>query len=386
MNIKGFLPWDYGIRNVGRRPLASLFVIFGAAGVVGLVLVMGAFVQSLSYSLQDTGNPNNIIVLGAGSENSLEQSAIAANIPQIMSASVNNIEKRGEVSSISPEVYMAAMIGVNSNKHLAILRGVTPTALTVHWQVAVIAGTYPTTGEVLVGRLAHTKLGVAKEELNIGNTLEIEGRKWRISGEFAAPGTALEAEMWLPLSEMMTQIKRDTLSCAVVTLKPNSDFGELELFTKTRIDLAISAIRETDYYGELMKYYRPVRVLGWMMAILIAIGGLLGGLNTMYGAIQGRAKELAALETIGFSRTRILISLLQEFLLLTITGTLIASLLAISVIDGMSIRFTMGAFTLRIDGIVLTIGLMVGLLLGILGVLLPASQLLRRPLVEALRS
>jgi ABC-type antimicrobial peptide transport system permease subunit len=185
---------------------------------------------------------------------------------------------------------------------------------------------------------------------------------------------------------MMAQVKRDTLSCAVVTLKPGADFSELELFTKTRIDLATSAIRETEYYSELMRYYRPVRALGWMMAVLIAIGGLLGGLNTMYGAIQGRAKELAALETLGFSRPRILISLLQEFLLLTITGTLLASLLAIFIIDGMAIRFTMGAFTLRVDGIVLTVGLIVGMLLGILGVLLPAGQLLRRPLVEALRS
>ncbi len=384
--MKGYLPWDYGIRNVGRRPLASLLVMLGAAGVVSLVLLMGAFVQSLSYSLQDTGNLNNVIILGAGSENSLEQSAIAANVPQIMAASINSVEKRGEMSSISPEVYMATMIGIGESKHLAVLRGITPPALTVHWQVTITSGNYPSSGEVLVGRLAHTKLGIAKEQLNIGNTLEIEGRKWRISGEFAAPGTVLEAEIWVPLSEMMTQIKRDTLSCAVVTLKPGADFSELELFTKTRIDLAVSAIRETDYYNELMRYYRPIRALGWVMAILIAVGGLLGGLNTMYGAIQGRAKELAALETLGFSRVKILVSLMQEFLLLTITGTLIASLTAIFIINGMTIRFTMGAFALRVDSIVLLAGLLVGTLLGTLGVLLPALRLLRRPLIEALRS
>lgn len=384
--MKGYLPWDYGIRNVGRRPLASLFVMLGAVGVVSLVLLMGAFVQSLSYSLQDTGNLNNVIILGAGSENSLEQSAIAANVPQIMAASINSVEKRGEMSSISPEVYMATMIGIGESKHLAVLRGVTPPALTVHWQVIITSGNYPSSGEVLVGRLAHTKLGIAKEQLNIGNTLEIEGRKWRISGEFAAPGTVLEAEIWVPLSEMMTQIKRDTLSCAVVTLKPGADFSELELFTKTRIDLAVSAIRETDYYNELMRYYRPIRALGWVMAILIAVGGLLGGLNTMYGAIQVRAKELAALETLGFSRVKILVSLMQEFLLLTITGTLIASLIAIFIINGMTIRFTMGAFALRVDSIVLLAGLLVGTLLGTLGVLLPALRLLRRPLIEALRS
>jgi len=122
------------------------------------------------------------------------------------------------------------------------------------------------------------------------------------------------------------------------------------------------------------------------MAILIAVGGLLGGLNTMYGAIQGRAKELAALETLGFSRVKILVSLMQEFLLLTITGTLIASLTAIFIINGMTIRFTMGAFALRVDSIVLLAGLLVGTLLGTLGVLLPALRLLRRPLIEALRS
>jgi hypothetical protein len=52
----------------------------------------------------------------------------------------------------------------------------------------------------------------------------------------------------------------------------------------------------------------------------------------------------------------------------------------------MAVRFTMGAFSLRIDGMAVLIGCGVGLLLGLFGAIPPAIRALRMPIVEGLRS
>ncbi len=89
----------------------------------------------------------------------------------------------------------------------------------------------------------------------------------------------------------------------------------------------------------------------------------------MYGAVAGRVREIATLQAIGYRRRAILFSLIQEGVLLASTGSLFSGVVALTLLNGMAVRFTMGAFTLRIDGVAILIGCGVGLLLGVVGAL-----------------
>ena len=106
----------------------------------------------------------------------------------------------------------------------------------------------------------------------------------------------------------------------------------------------------------------------------------------MYGAVVGRIPELAMLQTLGFVRRAIVVSLIQEGMLLATAASLFATAIAIGFINGASIRFTMGAFALRIDSVCVLIGCGVGMLLGIIGALPPAIRALRMPIVDGLKS
>ncbi|MDF1742736.1 MAG: ABC transporter permease, partial [Gimesia sp.] len=79
-------------------------------------------------------------------------------------------------------------------------------------------------------------------------------------------------------------------------------------------------------------------------------------------------------------------SLIQEGLLLATAASLTAALIAVCLINGIAVRFTMGAFSLQIDSISLLIGCGVGMLLGLLGAIPPALRALRLPVVEGLKS
>ena len=63
-----------------------------------------------------------------------------------------------------------------------------------------------------------------------------------------------------------------------------------------------------------------------------------------------------------------------------------ATLLALVWINGLAVRFTMGAFALRIDEVAILIGCGVGRLLGLVGAIPPAIRSLKLPIVEGLKA
>jgi ABC-type antimicrobial peptide transport system permease subunit len=124
----------------------------------------------------------------------------------------------------------------------------------------------------------------------------------------------------------------------------------------------------------------------WLTAGLVAAGAIFGGFNTLYAAFASRIRELATLQAIGFGRLAIFFSLVQESLVACMTGALLASTLALWLFDGMTIPFSIGAFTIGITPGVAVVGLVTGILLGILGSIPPAIRCLMPALPKALRS
>ena len=230
------------------------------------------------------------------------------------------------------------------------------------------------------------KLGVAPAHCGVGAQLAIDGRPWRVVGEFTAAGTVLDAEIWLPLRDVMVLGKRDTLSCVVLTVTEPERVADLAAFAAQRLDLELAVVTEVEYFAALARFFAPIRGLVLLTALLIAAGGLLGGINTMYSAFVGRVRELAALQTLGFRRRALVVSLLQESVLLGVVGALPAVALGMLLLSGLTIQFSMGAFGLDIDGVAAASGLATGLGLGLVGVLPAAWQCLRLPIPVALRA
>jgi ABC-type antimicrobial peptide transport system permease subunit len=382
------LPWEYGVRNLFRRPGRTLLTLSGLALVVLLVFVVVGFIRGLETSLAVSGDPRVIMIHSVGGGENMESSSIPARSLALVSASLEGVQRRHGVTYASPELYLTTRVTPEGDEEatLGLVRGVTSATILVRRQVQLVEGRWPQTGEVLVGRLAATKLGRPAEILAVGRSVLIEGQKWRISGVFAAVGSALESEIWGPLEEFQQAMKRQDISLVAITLGPSADFGAIDEFCKERLDLELQATPETYYYKNLQAHYRPVRMLAWIVMLLVGGAGVFAGLNTMYGNVLGRVRELAMLQTLGYTRQAILVSLIQEGAVLAAAAALLSAALAMTLIDGAAIRFTMGAFTLRIDSTALLIGCGVGLLLGVIGALPPAIRAMRMSISENLKA
>lgn len=382
------LPLSYAVKNLTRSFSRTMQMIAGSTLVVVLIMNAMAFNQGIDNSLSATGNPKNVILIARGSEESTMRSQISASVPGIVSAGIKGIRKELGMTAVSAEIQHMGLLKKSIEDRVdreVLFRGVTLNALLVHNQVAIGEGQFPGTGEILAGRQAARMLELTKEKLAVGKTVYIENEPFKISGIFDAPGTIMDAEIWMPLNDLKTLTLRESISYCIVSMD-EADYADIKLFSRQRLDLELSAIPETDFYSNLITYYNPIKKMTWITALLIVMGALFGGLNTMYAAFISRIREFATLQAMGFSRFSILVSMFLEAVLTALLGTVTAMAICLFLLRGITIPFATGVFSLEYNIEILLMALATGIGLGIIGILVPAWNCLKPPIVLSLRS
>ena len=180
------LPWEYAVRNLGRHPLRLGLSVAGSAIVVMMILSAAAFVRGMEKSMQLSGGEKNVLLIGAGSEESLERSELSPSVAGIAAASIDgkNQNKAGEFHTLSPEVQMASLVKDNKDgerTYLTLFRGANSGGVS-----GSPAGPHHQRRHARPERAARrparrpAKMGIAASQLAIGQTLWFDGRPWTI--------------------------------------------------------------------------------------------------------------------------------------------------------------------------------------------------------------
>ena len=117
---------------------------------------------------------------------------------------------------------------------------------------------------------------------------------------------------------------------------------------------------------------------------------IFAALNTMYAAVAARAREIATLRAIGFGSLPVLVSVLIEALLLSLAGGLIGAAIAYVLFNNVSLstlgaNFTQVVFAFKVTPALVLYGVIISLVIGLFGGLLPAARAARMPITTALR-
>jgi putative ABC transport system permease protein len=154
--------------------------------------------------------------------------------------------------------------------------------------------------------------------------------------------------------------------------------------------LKLAGMPETKYYADQTKSGAPIQYVGTIVAIIMAIGSCFAAMNTMYASVAYRAREIATLRTLGFSRTSILTSFVIEAVLLSLIGAAIGILLMMpfnGVTTGTSnqVTFSEVVFSLRMTPGVVGTAILFAVFMGLIGGLAPAWHASRQDILSALR-
>ncbi len=381
------LPFEYATRNLGRSPMRLALTVFGSALVVLLIMIAGSFMVGMQATLAVSGAKQNIMLLGAGSVESVERSELSIHTAGIVLGSIDGFRSRAGIEGVSPEVHIQMPLDVDGEDRLVLIRGVRPEAFLVHDQVQITHGLAPRNGrnEMIVGKLAARTLGYESESDAIGAQIMLDDDAYTVSGIFTGDGGIVEGEIWTSLTDLLITSQRDTLSCVIVSLD-DAKPSDLDMFAASRIDLELVAISEDEYFAALANFYKPIELMVVITCIMIAVGGMLGGFNSTYAAFASRVREVGTLQTLGYKRGAIAWSLVQESVLSASVGAIIACAVSLFVLDGFTVRFSMGTFTLSMTQGIVALGIASGLLIGVIGAIAPALRCLRLPIPEALRA
>jgi ABC-type antimicrobial peptide transport system permease subunit len=374
------LPLRYALRNLRRRGLRTALTLAGVALISLLVILMAGFATGLDESVANSARDDVAILVGVAQETDLVRSFVPFGSARVAAESVPGVAVVNGRRAASIELHSASRFG----DRVALLRGVTPGAYLVHPQVVVVEGVEPRGPyEVMVGRLAHARLGIPDADLAPGRTIRMENRDWRITGRFAAPRTVLEAEIWGRLEDVMDATRRVDVSAVAVRLADPGDFKRVDLFANQRVGLEMKALRSSTVFEAYRATVAPVATLAWLMAGLVLVGGVFACSNTMFAAVLARTREMGTLRAVGYGPLAVATSLLEESLILGALGGALG-FAAASLLGEVALRFPMGAFTLDLGGGIRFLGLAAALATGLFGGLFPAARAVRLPLPEAL--
>jgi putative ABC transport system permease protein len=180
---------------------------------------------------------------------------------------------------------------------------------------------------------------------------------------------------------------------STLRLKPTSDTAAANIRERLQADpnLGIGVQRERDYFqGSINGLFRTMRFFAHPVLLVMAIGAVFAGLNTMYGAVAARTREIGVARSIGFGATPVAMGVLVESVLLSLLGGMVGVVIIRLALNGMQTNTnflgdTQFAFNLVVPGALMPQGVLWAGVIGLLGGLLPAVRAGRLPIVEALR-
>ena len=378
-----------GIAGLPHRWGASLVIVVGIAGVVGVLVAMLAMGEGFKATLDKTGGTDSAILLRAGSQaetNSVitrDQVPLISTLPGIAKGADGKPLASAELSQIINLPSMAD--GTDANVQL---RGVGPTAWALRPKVKIVEGRKFGAGlrEIVVGRGAQDRF----RGLEIGKQLKLANQAWTVVGVFES-GDSHESELWADSEVLGPAYQRTSFQSMTVKLDGKDGFKQLKAALAADPRLKLDAETTRDYYGKQSEgLTKLINILGTVIGTIMAIGAVFGALNTMYAAVAGRAREIATMRALGFRGVPVVTAVMLETMLLALLGGLLGAGIAWLVFNGYTVstlgqNFSQVVFQFRVSPELLWTGLKWALGIGLVGGLFPALRAARVPVTDALR-
>lgn len=419
--LVGKVPIGYNLRNLVVRWKTTIMTGLAFTLVVSLLTVMLAFVNGMYRMTEESGQPGNVVILSDGaidelfSNLSFSDSSDLAQQPGILRDESNK-------PLCSWEVYLVVnqpipeSAGRNLARRFVQVRGVDDPVISgkVHGLELIEGGQWfsdagvgelsakeGSNGEqaiqAVLGQGVAQELGGdrGKKQLEPGDIFELGARKWIVVGIMRSAGSTFGSEIWAKRSIVGPMFGKETYTSVVARTADAASAQQLadELTTNFKKS-ALQAQTETEYFSKLSETNRQFLVAILFVAVVMAVGGVFGVMNTMFAAISQRTKDIGVLRVLGYKRWQILVSFLLESMVLALIGGSIGCAIGMLADGWTATSIVSGGqggggksvvLQLSVDPDTILTGLVLTLAMGFLGGLVPALSAMRLKPLDSLR-
>lgn len=438
LTVIGKVPLKYNYRNLAVRWRITLITALAFVVVVCLLSVMLAFVNGMYQLTESSGKPGNVFVLSEGSTDEffsdlgygditklIDERADLDRFDQPLATPITvGTAKVGEkkVALFSQETYFAINEPVpnsNGKRRFVQLRGIRDPEIAglVHgielkpggeWFTPVGARKSSDGPQVLyecvLGEGVAATFGgdVGKKSLEPGDTFRLGDETWLVMGIMKTEGTTFGSEVWGSQSLLGNKFRKNTTTTVVLRVEPDNaeNAADFAYHLNNRYQYQkLRALPETVYFANLSSTNRQFLVAIVFVAVIMAVGGIFGVMNTMFAAIAQRTKDIGVMRILGYKRWQILVSFMLESLGIAILGGLIGiTISAIACWLYAALGFQVNSIVSSGQGggktvvlkliaspDILASGLLFAIVMGRLGGLVPSLSAMRLRILESLR-
>jgi putative ABC transport system permease protein len=371
------------LSSLRQRFWSSLVVVIGMACVVGVLLSMLSTTAGMVRAFQNSGDPDRAIVVPTLVHGDAKGGLTREKIGTLLNAPGIARDPSGHALA-DAEVDQQLPPSAGFAEGTLLLRGVGSAGIALRPNWRMVAGRMFRSGrhEVIAGIGAAQVFGV-----KVGDTITTRQGEWPVVGEFSDGGGVLESELVGDVESIMTTWKRPIYDSVVVRLASATDFDAFQKWLTTNPALAVTAVRESDWYLQMSNHRTPFfTAMAYLVGAIMALGALVGGMRIMYATVNSRTREIATLRAIGYEAIPVAISVVVECALLSVAGAMIGAFLAWLLFDGQHSSLGESIFDLYVSPGLIAVGLSWALLIAVLGGLLPAIRAARLSVAAAFRA
>jgi putative ABC transport system permease protein len=378
------------IRSIPERWAPSLVIVIGLAGVVGVFTALLAMAAGFESTLRATGRSDAVLIMRGGSDEEVNSGLDREATDLIKQEPGIAPGADGRPLASAEMVVIAELLRKDDTQNGAniTVRGVEPAAFALRPHLKIIKGRNFTPGlrELIVGS------GVLRQfqGAEIGKIVRMRGSNWSVVGEFQS-GDSHDSELWCDINVARSTFGRTGSSSVLAALDGAGGLAKLKAAVAGEPRLQVDVLREQDYFsGQTKQFRQQIGFLAGLVTVIMALGAVFAALNSMYAAVAARGKEIATLRAIGFAGAPVLLSVMIEALLLALAGGVLGALLAYLLFNNLSVatlgqNFTQVVFNFKVTPELVTRGLAIALVIGMIGGFLPALRAARAPVTASLR-
>ena len=384
------IPLSYNVRNLRLRKGLTIMTALGIALTVATAIFIMALLAGLNRAFGSTGDPLNVLVLRKGSTSELAAGGVSRDAMQTLK-NLPGVAKnsQGEPMVSGEDILVIVLPRKDGTGEVNVTtRFLTPLGIEMRPKIKLVSGRWFTPGqhEVVVSQSVHDRFA----HTNMGDTMQIGTGQWNVVGIFDASGTAHDSEIWGDINQLTVDFERSIYSSVLIRATDPVSAEALKNRVTDDQRLKLAGMLEPDYYASQTKTGGPIKFVGFIVAIIMAIGSSFAAMNTMYAAVSYRGREIATLRVIGFSKPSILTSFVLESLLLSLLGAIVGIILMLP-FNGMTtgtsnpVTFSEAVFRLQMTPPVLIAAIAFAVFMGLLGGFAPAWHAARQDILGALR-
>jgi putative ABC transport system permease protein len=361
--------------------------VFGVACTVAVFVGLFSIAASFHSLLMASADDGVLMVLKIG-QDSEDQSSLTTDAAASVADLAITADPGAIVSPESSRPISVKRISQGDYVDLSV-RGVTPAAFRIRSGLRVTAGRAMVPGryELLVGRSSQRQFA----GLDVGNRLRLADTDWTIVGAFEDGAGGVESELWadLPVLQAAFRLGPDVHSVRV-RLSNNAATARFQAAVKAAANLGVYTLPESEYYQRLARnLLGTVKFFSVPLLIIMGIGAAFGALNTMYGAVAARVREIGTTRAIGFGALPVAAAVVGESMLLALAGSVLgAGAIYLALNDVQANTNFLGnsqfAFQFMVPVSLMLEAVLGALVIGLLGGLLPAIRAGRMRVSQAL--